>query len=54
MRDRFFLEQHEWRFLAVDEAHRLKSFNCKLSFHFLFSVLIVFLSVGVSNIVYQK
>ena len=28
MRDRFFLEQHEWRFLVVDEAHRLKSFNC--------------------------
>jgi hypothetical protein len=28
MRDRFFLAQHEWKFLVVDEAHRLKNFNC--------------------------
>mmetsp|Transcript_21170 Transcript_21170/g.36081 ORF Transcript_21170/g.36081 Transcript_21170/m.36081 type:complete len:977 (+) Transcript_21170:36-2966(+) len=30
MRDRPFLQQHQWRFLVVDEAHRLKNFNCRL------------------------
>jgi ATP-dependent DNA helicase len=28
--DRKFLQVHEWKYLVVDEAHRLKNFNCKL------------------------
>lgn len=30
MKDRRFLASYEWGFIAVDEGHRLKNFNCKL------------------------
>eukprot|EP00759_Apiculatamorpha_spiralis_P047958 PhF_6_TR43383/c1_g1_i8/m.66570 len=30
MRDKRFLKKHKWTCLVVDEAHRLKNFNCKL------------------------
>eukprot|EP01098_Paradermamoeba_levis_P008869 TRINITY_DN3660_c0_g1_i3.p1 TRINITY_DN3660_c0_g1~~TRINITY_DN3660_c0_g1_i3.p1 ORF type:complete len:443 (+),score=87.33 TRINITY_DN3660_c0_g1_i3:550-1878(+) len=28
--DRAFLRKHGWKYLVVDEAHRLKNFNCRL------------------------
>jgi ATP-dependent DNA helicase len=30
IRDRVHLEKYSWGFIAVDEGHRLKNFNCKL------------------------
>ena len=30
MRDRKFLASYPWKFIVVDEGHRLKNFNCKL------------------------
>jgi len=30
MRDQRFLENRKWRFLVVDEGHRIKNLNCKL------------------------
>ena len=28
--DAKFLSQHTWKFMVVDEGHRLKNYNCKL------------------------
>ena len=28
--DAKFLSQHAWKFMVVDEGHRLKNYNCKL------------------------
>ncbi len=30
MRDKKYLANYHWRFIVVDEGHRLKNFNCKL------------------------
>ena len=30
MRDQRFLENRNWKFLVVDEGHRIKNLNCKL------------------------
>ena len=30
MRDQRFLENRKWKFLVVDEGHRIKNLNCKL------------------------
>lgn len=30
MNDRKFLSQYQWRYIVVDEGHRLKNMNCKL------------------------
>ncbi|KAL8629758.1 hypothetical protein Q9189_004552 [Teloschistes chrysophthalmus] len=30
MRDKKYLADYQWRFIVVDEGHRLKNFNCKL------------------------
>jgi len=30
IRDKNFLKQYQWKYLVVDEAHRLKNFECKL------------------------
>ncbi len=30
MRDQRFLENRSWKFLVVDEGHRIKNLNCKL------------------------
>ncbi|CAF9926807.1 hypothetical protein IMSHALPRED_007056 [Imshaugia aleurites] len=30
MRDKKFLSNYPWKFIVVDEGHRLKNFNCKL------------------------
>lgn len=30
MRDQRFLEHRNWKFLVVDEGHRIKNLNCKL------------------------
>ncbi len=30
MRDQSFLEHRSWKFLVVDEGHRIKNLNCKL------------------------
>lgn len=30
MRDKKYLSKYQWKFIVVDEGHRLKNFNCKL------------------------
>ncbi|XP_047458522.1 lymphoid-specific helicase [Mugil cephalus] len=30
MRDRKFLQHHQWKYLIVDEGHRIKNLNCRL------------------------
>ena len=30
MRDQYYLAHHSWKFLIVDEGHRIKNLNCKL------------------------
>ena len=30
MRDKKYLSNYQWKFMVVDEGHRLKNFNCKL------------------------
>lgn len=30
MRDKKYLSNYQWKFIVVDEGHRLKNFNCKL------------------------
>ena len=30
MMDQRFLQRHEWRYLAVDEGHRIKNTHCRL------------------------
>lgn len=30
MKDQRFLENRKWKFLVVDEGHRIKNLNCKL------------------------
>ena len=30
MRDKKYLQNYQWKFMVVDEGHRLKNFNCKL------------------------
>ena len=30
MRDQQYLENRHWKFLVVDEGHRIKNLNCKL------------------------
>ena len=30
MNDRKFIGNHEWKYLIVDEGHRIKNFQCKL------------------------
>jgi ATP-dependent DNA helicase len=30
MRDRRFLQTYKWKYVVIDEGHRLKNFNCRL------------------------
>ena len=30
MKDRMHLQNHQWKYVIVDEGHRIKNLNCKL------------------------
>lgn len=30
MNDRKFLEQYDWKYIVIDEGHRIKNLDCKL------------------------